>query len=73
MQIDPIFLSWLRELTTKDFQQYFIVEELPANQSGIAIEFQKCINSPEDTSEMSTEIDHIAINIAGIVLQPTDR
>lgn len=71
MQIDPYFLSWLCELATKDFQQLFIVEELPTIQNGIPIEFQKCINSVEDSD--SSEIKNIAINIAGIVLQTTDR
>lgn len=73
MQIDPSFLSWLSELATKDFQQNFIVEELPAMQNDIAIEYQKCINSVEDTSSINSEIEKIAINIAGIVLQPNDR
>lgn len=72
MQIDPFFLSWLCELATKDFQQFFIVEEVPAIQNDdIAIEYQKCINSSEETP--NTDIENIAVNIAGVVLQPTDR
>lgn len=73
MHIDQFFLSWLCEFSTNNFQQSFIVDEVPDIQSDIAIESQKCINSTEDTSSMSSEIVNIAINIAGIVLQQTDR
>lgn len=71
MHIDPFFLSWLCELVSDDFQRYFIVEEVPPTQNDIIMEYQNCINSPEESP--NSDVEKIAINIAGIVLHPTDR
>ncbi|XP_055905389.1 Fanconi anemia group D2 protein [Eupeodes corollae] len=72
LDLDRPFLIWLCELITYYFQNSFVIEDHPKENLGIAISYQKCINTPEDTNTPTeSELVPIAVDIAQLVLSPT--
>lgn len=63
--INKNFLSWLTDAVTNDLQQNFIVDAIDTDKIGeIKLSMQYCINAESEMDET------IAINIAGLTLQP---
>ncbi|XP_059049077.1 Fanconi anemia group D2 protein [Achroia grisella] len=63
--INKQFLLWLTEAVTNDLQQNFIVENIEPERIGeLKLSFQYCLNAESEMDEV------IAINIAGLALQP---
>ncbi|XP_063835282.1 Fanconi anemia group D2 protein [Ostrinia nubilalis] len=63
--INKNFLSWLTDAVTNDLQQNFIVDNIEVERVGdIKLSMQYCINADSEMDET------IAINIAGLTLQP---
>ncbi|KOB67015.1 Fanconi anemia, complementation group D2 [Operophtera brumata] len=63
--INKHFISWLTEAVTNDLQQNFVVDTIEEGQiRDLKLVMQYCLNSD---SEMD---DIIAVNIAGLTLQP---
>lgn len=63
--INKNFLSWLTDAVTNDLQQNFIVDNLDTDRIGaIRLAMQYCLNADSEMDET------IAINIAGLTLQP---
>lgn len=63
--INKNFLSWLTDAVTNDLQQNFIVDTIEDERIGdIKLSMQYCINADSEMDET------IAINIAGLTLQP---
>ncbi|CAH1173893.1 unnamed protein product [Phaedon cochleariae] len=62
--IDKLFMSWLYETVTANFQDKYIVSVLPQNEDHMHITAQYLLNSP---TEMETI--EMGVNIAGPVLK----
>lgn len=69
--MNSVFVAWLCDAVTDDFQQYFVAETVPtkAECRGIELDYQMCINTMEETSSVSSEVSSIAIDIGGRVLR----
>lgn len=61
------FLNWLSEMMTSEFQNIFVVTELPMVNAGITLDKMFKLNRDEEYTETNTEIIGIAVNIAGLV------
>lgn len=61
------FLSWFAEMATSEFQQEFIVDEIPQEQQGVRFEKKFILNREEEYTENTADAAAIAINIAGLV------
>uniref|UniRef100_A0A1A9WNL2 Fanconi anemia group D2 protein n=1 Tax=Glossina brevipalpis TaxID=37001 RepID=A0A1A9WNL2_9MUSC len=71
--LDRNFIIWLCDLMTYNFQNSFIVEQHSDKIDGITLCYMKCINPPcDNTNNHESELPSIAINIAELVLKPTD-
>lgn len=75
LEINLIFVAWLCDTITDDFQQYFVAESVPtrAECRGIELDYQMCINTIEETSSVSSEVSSIAIDIGGRVLRKCSK
>ncbi|CAH2990292.1 unnamed protein product [Chilo suppressalis] len=63
--INKNFLSWLTDAVTNDLQQNFIVDNVEHETIGeLKLSMQYCLNADSEMDEV------IAINIAGLTLQP---
>lgn len=71
LEINSVFIAWLCDTVTDDFQQYFVAEAVPtrAECRGIELDYQMCINTIEETSSVSSEVSAIGIDIGGRVLR----
>lgn len=71
LELNTIFVAWLCDTVTDDFQQYFVSESVPtkAECQGIELDYQMCINTVEETSSANSEVNSIAIDIGGRVLR----
>ncbi|XP_014088001.2 Fanconi anemia group D2 protein homolog [Bactrocera oleae] len=70
-QLDKPYLIWLCDVMTFYFQNSFVAENSPTTTLGIELNYQKCINTIDDTANMEeSEVPSIAINIAELVLKP---
>ncbi|XP_053691195.1 Fanconi anemia group D2 protein [Sabethes cyaneus] len=69
---EKAFSVWLCDVLTNDFQNYFIVEEIP---SGGPVQYAKklCINDVSDLENTNTEAYSIAVNIAENMLTFNSR
>ncbi|XP_075147776.1 fancd2 [Haematobia irritans] len=71
--LDIPFVIWLCELMTYYFQNSFVAEHNPEPVQGINLKYMKCINSASDTNTEESELPQIAINIAELVLKPSNE
>lgn len=71
LELNSVFVAWLCDAVTDDFQQYFVAECVPtrAECRGVELDYQLCINTAEETSSVSSEVSLIAIDIGGRVLR----
>ncbi|KAM3958293.1 Fanconi anemia group D2 protein-like [Aphomia sociella] len=66
--INKQFLSWLTDAVTNDLQQNFIVDTIENERIGeLKLSLQHCLNADSEMDEV------IAINIAGLALQPKNE
>lgn len=66
--INKNFMSWLTDAVTNDLQQNFIIDALQTEQIGdLKLCMQHCLNADSEMDEV------IAINIAGLALQPNNE
>uniref|UniRef100_A0A1I8P4T9 Fanconi anemia group D2 protein n=1 Tax=Stomoxys calcitrans TaxID=35570 RepID=A0A1I8P4T9_STOCA len=73
LHLDIPFVIWLCELMTYYFQNSFVAEHNPEPIHGINLMYMKCINSPIDANTEESELPQIAINIAELVLKPSNE
>uniref|UniRef100_A0A1I8ML88 Fanconi anemia group D2 protein n=1 Tax=Musca domestica TaxID=7370 RepID=A0A1I8ML88_MUSDO len=71
--LDIPFVIWLCELMTYYFQNSFVAEHNPETIHGISLVYMKCINTPLDANTEESELPQIAINIAELVLKPSNE
>ncbi|KAG6447992.1 Fanconi anemia group D2 protein [Manduca sexta] len=63
--VNKNFMSWLTDAVTNDLEQNFIVDSMDTQRiCDLELAMQYCINADSEMNEM------IAINIAGLTLQP---
>lgn len=74
-ELNAVFVAWLCDMVTDDFQQYFVAESLPPKEEcrGVQLDYQFCLNTIEETSSVSSEVSSIALDIGGRVLKKCNR
>lgn len=65
-RLDKSFVNWLCHYITDDFQNLFVVNEIPAD-CVLEQDRKFCINQREEYGEENTEVMYIAVNIGGLV------
>ncbi|KAJ6632727.1 Fanconi anemia group D2 protein, partial [Pseudolycoriella hygida] len=69
MRVNKSFQIWLSDFVVLNFQDLFVVDEVPSHD--IECEYQYSLNCAEDHNTNSEEIEHIAVNIAGLTFKPS--
>lgn len=69
--VNKSFEIWFCDLVVTNFQDLFVVDEIPTFD--VECEYQYSLNRSEDNNTNSEEIEHIGINIAGLVFKPSSK
>lgn len=68
--VNKPFLSWLNNLITHNFENNFVIEEVPQAPSKLNLQMVRALNAEDDLQRTSDDDTGslIAINIGGAVL-----
>lgn len=74
-QINKPFLIWLNDLIGQQFENNFVIDNIPESSSTLPLDLMRSLNRTEEFESVNTEGEPptISINIAGCVLNPSAK
>ncbi|KAG4067200.1 hypothetical protein HA402_000191 [Bradysia odoriphaga] len=69
--VNKSFKIWISDFIVENFQDLFVVDDIP--ELDIECEYQYSINNASDNNTHSEDIEHIGVNIAGLLFKPSSN
>lgn len=69
--VNASFKIWISDFIVQNFQDLFVVDDLP--DLDVECDYQYSINNAADNNTNSEDIEHIGVNIAGLLFKPSSK